>query len=89
MVNNDPDLFYNHPELVAEDDFYAMDSAAWFFEKNVPDETGQFGLTTKSINGQIECSGGSNDKPKKRYQIFVALANAAGLTGYSESGCYN
>lgn len=89
MYQGDADLFYNQPELVATDDFIAMDSAAWFFETIVTDTTGQFGLTTKAINGQQECSGGSSEKAKMRYEIFVALANAVGLSGYSESGCYN
>jgi hypothetical protein len=90
MFNGDPNLFYNQPELVAEDEFYAMDSAAWFFETNVLDTSGQFGRTTKAINGALECSvGGATDKARKRYEVFVALANAVGLSGYSESGCYN
>ncbi len=90
MYNGDPDLFYNEPELVATNDFYALDSAAWFFENNVSDESGQFGLTTNAINGALECSQSSPDpKAQMRYQIFVAMANMVGMTGYSESGCYN
>ena len=82
-------MFYNRPELVASDPFYAMDSAAWFFETNVRDTTGQFGSTTRAINGAIECSGGSSETARRRYDVFVAVANAVGLTGYSERGCYN
>ncbi len=90
MHNNDPDLFYNQPELVATDKFYAMDSAAWFFENNVSDRSGQFGLTTADINGALECSQSSPDpKAQTRYRIFVALAATVGMTGYSENGCYN
>lgn len=91
MFNDDPDFFYNQPELVAADP-YAMDSAAWFFETIVSDTTGQFGLTTKAINGDIECSAESEDgnaTARKRYDVFVAIANAAGMGGYSENGCYN
>ena len=72
-----------------------MDSAAWFFESEVPDTSGQFGLTTKKINGDLECIGGTNvtpegiDKARKRYEIFEAIAKAVGMTGYSETGCYN
>ena len=84
MVDGDPDFFYNNPELVATE--YAMDSAAWFFEANVRDDSGQFGSTTSDINGAIECSGGS-DTPQKRFEIFDALAKAVGLTGYSSAGC--
>ena len=88
MYQGDPDLFYNQPDLLATDDFYAMDSAAWFFENIVTDDTGQFGLTTVAIN-PAECLGGSFETAMQRYEIFIALANAIGMSGYSESGCYN
>jgi len=90
MIHGDPDYFYNNPELVATE--YRMDSAAWFFEERVTDDSGHFGLTTKAINGAIECQASENtpdSKPKKRYQIFAALAYRMGLTGFSEAGCYN
>jgi len=71
MINGDPDYFYNNPELVATD--YRMDSAAWFFEEFVTDDSGHFGLTTNAINGAIECQASENTcqiKPKKHYQNF-------------------
>jgi len=87
---NDPNFFYNQPELLETNEFYAMDSGAWFFETIVTDRSGQFGLTTKAINGALECPTGSvSTKAKQRYEIFVAIATAVGMTGYSESGCYN
>jgi hypothetical protein len=65
-----------------------MDSAAWFFETIVTDNSGQFGLTTRDINGAIECSASFNgDTPQNRYEIFDALAQAVGLTGYNRNGC--
>jgi predicted chitinase len=85
MVNNDPDYFYNNPELVATT--YKWDSAAWFFEETVPDETGQFGLTTMSINGVLECGNTGSETPAKRFQIFDAIARHVGMTGYSADGC--
>jgi predicted chitinase len=91
MINNDADYFYKNPDLVATLP-YSIDSAAWYFETIVKDNSGRFGLTTKDINGPIECIGANNyvgSKPQKRYQIFVALAIQVGLTGYSEGGCYN
>jgi predicted chitinase len=91
MINNDPDYFYKNPELVAQLPF-SIDSGAWYFEQRVQDNSGRFGLTTKDINGPLECYSGNNivgSKPQKRYQIFVALANKIGLTGYAEGGCYN
>jgi predicted chitinase len=99
----DAEMFYNNASLVATVP-YDLDSAAWFFETDVKDFSGQFGLTTKDINGAIECcadiTGGSGaccagctetiaETPKNRYKIFVALATQVGLTGYSEGGCYN
>jgi hypothetical protein len=85
----DAEMFYNDPGLVATAP-YDLDSAAWFFETDVTDSGGQFGLTTEAINGGIECCDGcSSTTPQKRYEIFVALANHVGLTGYSEGGCYN
>ena len=68
-----------------------MDSGAWFFESEVSDTSGQFGLTTKKINGALECGGDEEGKAKarKRYEIFEAIAKAVGMTGYSETGCYN
>jgi len=85
--------FYNNPGLVATT--YAMDSAEWFFERNVFDDTGSFGATTYAINGGLECpnhpqySGSSTNVARNRYRIFEAIAQSVGLTGYSESGCYN
>ncbi|KAI2505082.1 Chitinase class I [Fragilaria crotonensis] len=84
MVNGDPEYFYKNPELVATT--YAMDSAAWYFDSNVKDNSGSFGLTTKDINGQLECNGGSA-RPAKRYAIFEALAKKVGMTGYNSGGC--
>jgi len=85
-VNGNRDYFKQNPDLVAQLP-YAVDSAAWFFESNVPDNSGQFGLTTRSINGGIECNGSGHHAPPKRYQIFEALAQRVGLTGYSSAGC--
>ena len=83
MVNGDPDFFYNNPDVVAGQ--YAWDSADWFFQTNVHDDSGEFGLTTNAINGPLECPGSAT--AQKRYEIFDALAQQVGLTGYSSSGC--
>jgi hypothetical protein len=66
-----------------------MDYAAWWFETIVIDNSGQFGFTTRDINGAIECSASYNENtPQKRFRIFDALAQAVGLTGYNTNGCY-
>jgi predicted chitinase len=89
LVDNDPLYFYKNPELVATTSFYAFDSAAWFFETQVLDTSGQFGSITNAINGNIECSASySGDAAEKRYTIFEALAQQVGLTGYNSNGCY-
>jgi predicted chitinase len=85
LVNGDPNYFKNNPNAVAQLP-YAVDSAAWFFETNVADRSGQFGLTTRAING-IECNGSGHHAPPKRFQIFEAMAQRVGLTGYSAAGC--
>jgi hypothetical protein len=65
-----------------------MDSAAWYFETAVTDNSGQFGLTARDINGPIECSAiYIGNTPQNRYEIFDALAQAVGLAGYSRNGC--
>jgi predicted chitinase len=86
LVNGDPNYFKNNPNIVAQLP-YVVDSAAWFFETNVKDTSGQFGLTTKDINGAIECNGSGHQVPPKRFQIFEAMAQRVGLTGYSAAGC--
>ena len=83
MVNGDPDFFYNNPDVVAGK--YAWDSADWVFQATVTDDSGQFGLTTQAINGNIECPGST--LAQNRYEIFDALAKQVGMTGYSSSGC--
>jgi chitinase len=88
LVDGDPLYFYENPELVATTNYYAFDSAAWFFETQVSDSTGQFGLITNAINGTIECSASySGTAVEKRYAIFVALSQQVGLTGYNSNGC--
>lgn len=85
LVNGDPNYFKNNPNVVAQLP-YAVDATVWFFDTNVADQSGQFGLTTRSINGGIECGTGHH-APPKRFQIFEAMAQRVGLTGYSAAGC--
>jgi hypothetical protein len=73
----------NNPDVVAQLP-YAVDSAVWFFETNVAD---QLGLTTRSIDGGIECGTTGHHAPPKRFRIFEAMAQRVGLTGYSAAGC--
>mmetsp|Transcript_4483 Transcript_4483/g.12880 ORF Transcript_4483/g.12880 Transcript_4483/m.12880 type:complete len:257 (-) Transcript_4483:197-967(-) len=83
----DPNLFYDHPELVATKE-YAMDSASWFFQDQVHNYNGQFGWTTRAINGWLECAdNGDREIADKRYALFKHLADVVGMVGYSPDGC--
>eukprot|EP00866_Antonospora_locustae_P001257 jgi/Antlo1/1257/358 len=69
-----------------------MDVSVWFWKTRVANQPGvknmQFGATTKAINGPIECSGGGNQTPQKRYQIYLKVADAFGVKKKaSSSGC--
>lgn len=89
------DKLYQQPELVSKDVDIAVKVSEWFWDNRVATAQGvkdkkQFGLTTKAINGALECKGNANiDKSKKRYAIYKSIAKAMGITNpASESGCY-
>jgi len=92
-INGDPNCFCNNPDIVAVN--CAWDASAWCFETNVPGTTGAFGLSTKAIDGEMEClpkvttNNCVGSTPQKRHQIFKVLADAVGVTGCSEVGCHN
>lgn len=55
------DLLSN-PNLVEQDQGLAVKTAVWFYEANGmsgPARTGDFAATTRIINGNLECNGGS------------------------------
>lgn len=58
---------------------YAVDSVAWAFETNLPDQFGQFGLTTHAINGLWSC---------RSAEAVPTVGKRVGLTGYSVAECY-
>lgn len=87
---------YDTPEIVATDLSIAAGVSFWFWDKKVATAPGvsekkQFGLTTKAINGELECKNNANiEKSKKRYTIYKAIAKEMGITNLaSESGCYS
>ncbi|KAI4479712.1 hypothetical protein M0804_010762 [Polistes exclamans] len=84
---------YEKPELVAKDVELAAKVSTWYWKKKVrpvAKDMSEFGLTTKAINGALECRGKNVDKSKNRYKIYVALARATGIRKLSsECGCYN
>jgi hypothetical protein len=79
--------------MVAKDDNIAMATAIWFWSKNVHRfaTSGEFGATTRAINGGLECApNGDTNKAKKRWNCFNECLRAAGESnlGQKESGCY-
>ncbi|RVD93253.1 endochitinase [Tubulinosema ratisbonensis] len=86
------DELYKNPEKVSEDPKIAIDVSIWFWKNRVANEPGvkdgQFGATTKAINGPIECSGGGSETPQKRYDIYTKVAKAMGVENLaSPDGC--
>jgi len=86
---------YQEPELVSKDPTIAAKTAIWYWDKIVMEAPGVkdkklFGLTTKAINGPLECKPGpGSDKSKRRYKLYKAISKAMGLTEVAaEGGCY-
>ena len=78
------------PDFVARDERTAWDTAFWYWRERVHSRpgvsSGQFGVTTKAING-MECGGGSNI-PWIRFEKYKKVRQAFGLPGDGDpSGC--
>ncbi|XP_015189952.1 PREDICTED: acidic endochitinase SP2-like [Polistes dominula] len=84
---------YENPELVSKNVKLAAKISMWYWKTKVRPVAGdmsKFGLTTKAINGALECRGQNVDKSKNRYRIYKALARELGIRNMSsECGCYN
>ncbi|KAJ6641749.1 Basic endochitinase C, partial [Pseudolycoriella hygida] len=93
LKGND-DLVFN-PDSVASDENLAWDTALWFWKANVHSQPGVadglFGVTTKAINGGLECGGGQNVATAHiRFAKYVNVRAAFRLNGAGdERGCYN
>lgn len=91
LYNND-DLL-NNPDQVATNEDYAWGVSFWYWKANVKpalNNTYDFGLATKAINGALECSGSGTDIAKKRYQIYTEVLKVFEPSATPiESGCYN
>nr|ALV66657.1 putative endochitinase [Muscidifurax raptorellus] len=87
------DYLLQNPEVVAKDTKIAVLVSVWYWKERVRPVVGdsnKFGLTTKAINGALECSGGWNEQAANRYQYYLKVADALGVKNKaSESGCYN
>ncbi len=87
------DRLVKNPDLVASNDNIAMATALWFWSKNVHSvaTSGQFGSTTRAINGGLECTpNGDTNKARKRWNRFNQCLQANGEwgLGQKEGGCY-
>ena len=92
------DLLLNQPDLVASVEQYSWDTTFWFWGKNVHNnpqygqqvQSGQFGYSTRAINGKNECNGGMVEESKARFRYYQNVYRAFGIGGEPvESGCYN
>jgi len=83
------------PDAVARDDSLAWNSAFWFWRINVHSapgvQQGQFGSTTRAINGNLECNNpGGHSIARHRFEMYGRVRAAWGLGGAGiETGCYN
>ncbi|KAJ8684216.1 hypothetical protein QAD02_020008 [Eretmocerus hayati] len=88
------DQLLREPELVSNNVKIAVDVSTWYWRDRVRPQVaskkGQFGATTRAINGAIECSGGFNQRASNRYQCYLKVADALKITNKdAENGCYN
>ncbi|OXA45312.1 Chitinase 4 [Folsomia candida] len=86
------DRLVSDPDQVARDESTAWATAWWFWGKNVHDkggvQQGQFGSTTRAINGPLECDGANPGLAQKRFQIYGKVRQGFGLAGAGDpSGC--
>jgi hypothetical protein len=75
------DRLVNDPDMVANDDNLAMAVSLWFWSENVHNvaTNGEFGATTRAINGGLECSPSEDtSKAKKHWHLFNECLQAVG-----------
>jgi len=88
------DLLVRDSDHVARDENTAWNTAYWFWQINVHWRDGvaqgRFGVTTRAINGGLECDGAHQDTARHRYNMYKTVRRAFGLQGDGdERGCYN
>ena len=90
---NDDRLLQN-PDQVATDETVAWGVSFWYWKDMVKPSLGtsnHFGLSTKAINGSLECGSGPNtDRAKKRFQVYTEVLKVFDSSQTAvETGCYN
>ena len=90
---NDLRLFTN-PDQVAKNDEISWAVTFWYWKQRVHSQPGvslgYFGITTKAINGGLECNGGPYvDRARKRFEIYKNILVAFNIRETPiELGCY-
>ena len=85
---------YENPDLVAQNDEICWAVSFWFWKDRVHYRSGvsegQFGVTTRAINGGLECGNGPNvQTAKKRFEIYKRVLLAFNINESPiETGCY-
>eukprot|EP00808_Paulinella_micropora_P016001 g60793.t1 len=83
----------DNPELLSQNKQVAWDSSFYYWKSRVHGSatTGQFGATTKAINGGEECNSSmwvANCRPQHRFQMYAAVARTFGVQSTLDaSGC--
>ncbi len=88
------DRLLKDPDMVARDDLTAWMVSFWFWKTRVQNDPGvqrgEFGVSTKIINGFIECGNGWNERAKKRFELYQKILIALNVYEKAiEKGCYN
>ncbi len=86
------DRLVTNPDQVANDDTIAWKTAFWYWKTKVHINqavlNGQFGTSTKAINGPIECSYPNNPTAQKRFEIYSLILKTIGDNSKPDpSGC--
>lgn len=81
------------PELVANHEDIAWNTAFWYWKDRVHDVPGvidgHFGVSTNAIN-RNECGSGRIQRAKNRFEKYVKVLKALGINEPPiETGCYN
>ena len=88
----DANVLLNNPESVATDQKKAWDVSFWYWNANVHNapgvQAGQFGSSTKAINGNLECSAPRNKAALARFAIYQKVFTIFGIGGTpNPAGC--
>ena len=88
------DVLVYEPDIVAQYEAVAWETAFWYWRTYVHGKPGVdmgfFGVTTRAINGDQECGGGSEDNARTRFELYKTVRLAFGLSIVAdERGCYS